>query len=124
MELVKTYIKNFNTNKLYYLLLLLLIPFIIYIFYYKKPEYVDEYESKIKILNTKIDFLNKENIDLNKKIKKYKSQIYNINKNIFIKDNEIKKLKIKTNEKIKYIDYLTDSELERFFTNRYKTKPN
>jgi peptidoglycan hydrolase CwlO-like protein len=99
---------------------LILIAWLVYIFSYKQPDYIDNHDSKIKVLDLKVDSLYKANEGLILKIDSLNNQINNLDHQIGLKDNRIKTLKKITNEKVNAVDSFNNDELERFFTERYR----
>jgi chromosome segregation ATPase len=89
-------------------------------FFDDKEDYVDDYNAKIKALESKIDSLHNENEVLNNNIVELNLQITNLDKEIDLKDNKLIYLNQKTNEKVSSVDLFNDDELEQFFTNRYR----
>ena len=99
---------------------LILVAWLVYIFSYKQPDYIDDHNSKIEILDLKVDSLHKVNEGLTLKIDSLNNQINNLDRQIGLKDNRIKTLKKITNEKVNAVDSFNNDELERFFTERYR----
>ena len=102
------------------ILFVALICVIMYLFFDKKDNYVDEYNAKIKALEAKVDSLHSENEGLNNNILELNLQITNLDKEIDLQDNKIYTLNIKTNEKVSSVDLFNDDELEQFFTDHYR----
>jgi peptidoglycan hydrolase CwlO-like protein len=92
---------------------------IFFTFLSNKEEYVDNYNTKIKSLESKIDSLHNENGVLNNNIIELNLQVTNLDKEIDLQDNKIIYLNQKTNEKISSVDLFNDNELKQFFTDRY-----
>jgi hypothetical protein len=86
----------------------------------RDESYISEYESKIKLLELKVDSLHNLNDGLVYKIDTLNQKIVRLDKAIFLQDNRIITLKKQTNEKINSVDFFNDDELERFFTERYR----
>jgi peptidoglycan hydrolase CwlO-like protein len=93
---------------------------LVFAFLNDKEDYVDEYNTKIKALEAKVDSLHSENEGLNNNILELNLQITNLDKEIDLQDNKIYTLNIKTNEKVSSVDLFNDDELEQFFTDRYR----
>lgn len=93
---------------------------LMYAFFDTKKKYVEEYNSKIKALEAKVDSLHNENKLLDNNIFELNLQISNLDNKIDLQDNKIVYLNKKTNEKVSSVDLFNDDELERFFTNRYR----
>lgn len=96
------------------------ICILMYLFFDKKDNYVNEYNVKIEALEAKVDSLHNENEGLNNNILELNLQITNLDNEIDLQDNKIYNLNIKTNEKVSSVDLFNDDELERFFTDRYR----
>ena len=92
---------------------------IVFTFFNKKEDYVEEYNAKIEALEQKVDSLHHINDELTFKIDTLNGQISKLDQQIDLKDNRIKTLKWKVNEKVNAVDSFDDDELERFFTERY-----
>ena len=107
-------------RNIYLIGLLIAIIWIVYLFSYKQPDYIDDHNDKIKVLDLKVDSLYKANEGLTLKIDSLNNQINNLDRQIGLKDNRIKTLKKITNEKVNAVDSFNNDELERFFTNRYR----
>ena len=105
---------------IYILKILVLISIIIWFLFSNKKDYVDDYNNKIKALEAKVDSLHSINNNLTYKIDTLNVQINSLDKEIVNKDNLIKNLIIKTNEKVKAVDNFNDDELYQFFTERYR----
>ena len=99
---------------------LILVVLLVYIFSYKQPDYIDDHNNKIEVLDLKVDSLSKVNGGLTLKIDSLNNQINNLDRQIGLKDNRIKTLKKVTNEKVSAVDSFNNDELERFFTDRYR----
>ena len=84
-----------------------------------EEEYVIDYTSKIDKLEQKVDSLHNVNGELTFKIDTLNVQISKLDQQIGLKDNRIKTLKWKINEKVNAVDSFNDDELTRFFTDRY-----
>ena len=85
-----------------------------------EKEYINEYNSKIKALEQKVDSLHYVNDGLVYKIDTLNQEIIKLDSAIYLQNNKIITLKNQTNEKINAVDSLNDDELTRFFTERYK----
>ena len=99
---------------------LILVAWLVYIFSYKQPDYIDDHNNKIEVLDLKVDSLQKINEGLTLKINSLNNQINNLDRQIDLKDNRIKTLKKITNEKVSAVDSFNNDELERFFADRYR----
>lgn len=99
---------------------LILVALLVYIFSYKQPDYIDDHNNKIEVLDLKVDSLSQVNGELTLKIDSLNNQINNLDRQIGLKDNRIKTLKKVTNEKVSAVDSFNNDELERFFTDRYR----
>ena len=97
---------------------ILLILGLIYLFS-NKIEYVAQYSNKIKSLEKTIDSLHIKNKDLDSTIKGLNQSINKLDNQIVLKNKKIIILNKKTYEKVNAVDFFSDDELEKFFTNRY-----
>jgi peptidoglycan hydrolase CwlO-like protein len=115
MNFKKTWLgKNLN------LLVILGACAIVFTFFNKKEDYVDEYNDKIKALEQKVDSLHNINDELTFKIDTLNQQIGILDQELDLKDNKINNLKYEISIKVDAVDSFNDDELERFFTERYK----
>jgi peptidoglycan hydrolase CwlO-like protein len=105
---------------LYIISLIFLASILGYILFGGDEDYVDDYNTQINDLESKIDSLHGINSTLNIKIEGLTDQISTLDKELDLQDTKIIGLKKKVNEKIISIDFLNDDELELFFTDRYK----
>ena len=85
-----------------------------------EKEYINEYNSKIKALEQKVDSLHYVNDGLVYKIDTLNQEIIKLDSAIYLQNNKIITLKNQTNEKINAVDSFNDDELTRFFTERYR----
>ena len=93
---------------------------IVFQFFNEKENYVNEYNAKIEALEKKVDSLHSENDELTFKIDTLNGQISKLDKQIDLKDSRINNLKYEINTKVNTVDDFNDSELEKFFTDRYR----
>ena len=115
MNFKKTWLgKNLN------LLVIIGACIIVFTFFNKKEDYVDEYNDKIKALEQKVDSLHHINDELTFKIDTLNQQIGILDQELNLKDNKINNLKYEISIKVDAVDSFNDDELERFFTERYK----
>ena len=85
-----------------------------------KEDYISKYNAKIEALEKKVDSLHSENDELTFKIDTLNGQISKLDKQIDLKDSRINNLKYEINTKVNAVDDFNDSELEKFFTDRYR----
>jgi len=117
MELKKTWLwKNLN------LLVILGIGLWIIIILQKKEDYVDKYNNQIQNLEQKVDSLHHLNVGLSFKISTLNTKIHKLDQELDLKNNKINNLRYEIRVKVDAVDTFSNSELERFFTERYKTK--
>ena len=86
-------------------------------------KYISDYsliENQIQDSKIRVDSIRKRNIELEKKITIFEKNIEQIDNNISKIDKDITKLKRDTDEKIRNVDNYTPSELQYFFSNRYR----
>lgn len=98
---------------------------IIAILFYKlyttsqNESYVEDYNNKIKVLESKVDSLHSINIGLNCKIDTLNQQVNKLDLQIGLRNSRISNLKYRINEKVNTVDAFNNSELEKFFADRY-----
>ncbi len=105
--------KNLN------LLVILGACIIVFSFFSKREEYIDEYNAKIEALEQKVDSLHHENDELTFKIDTLNVEISKLDQQLDLKDDRINNLRYEISTKVDAVDSFNDDELERFFTERY-----
>jgi len=85
-----------------------------------EDEYINEYNSKIEALESKINSLHNINEELTLEIDTLNGQITKLDQEISKQDSKIVTLKRQTNEKVNNVDSFGDDELEQFFAERYR----
>tara|TARA_R110001599_G_scaffold78924_1_gene214185 strand:+ start:159 stop:542 length:384 start_codon:yes stop_codon:yes gene_type:complete len=85
-----------------------------------EDKYINEYNSKIEALESKINSLHNINEELTLEIDTLNGQIIKLDQEISKQDSKIVTLKRQTNEKVNNVDSFGDDELEQFFTERYR----
>jgi peptidoglycan hydrolase CwlO-like protein len=105
---------------LYLILIVLGGVYVYYLSFSNDEEYVNDYNTKIKNLEQKVDSLHHLNDELTFKIDTLNNQITQLDQELDLKDNKINNLKYEINTKVDAVDYFNDDELERFFTDRYR----
>jgi peptidoglycan hydrolase CwlO-like protein len=93
---------------------------IVFVFFNKKEDYVEEYNAKIEALEQKVDSLHSVNDELTFKIDTLNVQIGKLDQELDLKDNKINNLRYEISTKVDAVDNFNDDELERFFTERYR----
>ncbi len=93
---------------------------IVFTFFNKKEDYVEEYNTKIEALEQKVDSLHHINDELTFKIDTLNVQISKLDQELDLKDNRINNLRYEISTKVDAVDNFNDDELERFFTERYR----
>tara|TARA_R110001592_G_scaffold1726_2_gene10253 strand:+ start:1381 stop:1752 length:372 start_codon:yes stop_codon:yes gene_type:complete len=106
-------------KKNYHLFVILGTCIIVFNFFLKEEDYVEDYSLKIQALEAKVDSLHTENSELVKESKVLENQLANYDKRIKNLNLKINVIKNKTQQKIDAVDSFGDDELERFFTERY-----
>ena len=96
------------------------IYYLINMYSSNEEEYINEYNSKIEVLNDKINSLHSVNEGLTLEINILTNQISALDQEISKQDSKIVILKKQTNEKVNNVDSYRDDELEQFFTERYR----
>jgi peptidoglycan hydrolase CwlO-like protein len=110
-----------SKERLVYLIILLLGSIYIYFLTFSESEdYVNDYNSKIDLLQQKVDSLHSLNDTLTIKIDNLNGQITQLDQELDLKDNKINNLKNEIKIKVDAVDSFSDDELEKFFTERYK----
>ena len=107
-------------KKNYHLFVILGAGIIVFNFFSKKEDYVEDYSLKIQALEAKVDSLHAENSELVKESKVLENQLANYDKRIKNLNLKINVIKNETQQKIDAVDSFGDDELERFFTERYR----
>ena len=79
------------------------------------------YLQKIEDLETKVDSLHSENETLNIEVTRMESQLASYDKEVDSLENKIVIIKKRTDEKLRNVNNLTISELQRFFSERYNS---
>jgi peptidoglycan hydrolase CwlO-like protein len=110
---------KFNERFLYSLKIVILLVIIAWLLLSNEEDYTEDYNAKIVALEQKVDSLHYINDNLTFKIDTLNGQIVKLDQQIDVKDNRIRTLKWKVNEKVNAVDSFNDNELERFFTERY-----
>jgi peptidoglycan hydrolase CwlO-like protein len=105
--------KNLN------LLVILGACIIIFTFFEKREDYVEEYNAKIIALEQKVDSLHHENDELTFKIDTLNVEISKLDQQLDLKDDRINNLRYEISTKVDAVDSFNDDELEKFFTKRY-----
>ena len=112
---------GYKERVIYILKIIVLICIIIWLLYSDRERYVEEYNAKIEALESKVDSLHNINDDLTFKIDTLNGQIQNLDQEIYLKNNRINNLKYEISTKVDAVDDFNDDELERFFTERYRS---
>ena len=106
--------KNLN------LLVILGACIIVFTFFEKREDYVEEYNAKIVALEQKVDSLHSVNDELTFKIDTLNVEINKLDQQLDLKDTRINNLRYEISKKVDAVDSFNDDELERFFTERYR----
>ena len=112
---------GYKERVIYILKIIVLICIIVWLLYSDRERYVEEYNAKIEALESKVDSLHNINDDLTFKIDTLNGQIQNLDQEIYLKYNRINNLKYEISTKVDAVDDFNDDELERFFTERYRS---
>ena len=112
---------GYKERVIYILKIIVLICIIVWLLYSDRERYVEEYNAKIEALESKVDSLHNINDDLTFKIDTLNGQIQSLDKEIYLKNNRINNLKYEISTKVDAVDNFNDDELERFFTERYRS---
>tara|TARA_R110000823_G_scaffold70260_1_gene162148 strand:+ start:111 stop:494 length:384 start_codon:yes stop_codon:yes gene_type:complete len=105
---------------LYFAIVFFGVYYLVNMYSSNEEEYINEYNSKIEVLNDKINSLHNVNEDLTLEINVLTNQILALDQEISKQDSKIVILKKQTNEKVNNVDSYRDDELEQFFTERYR----
>lgn len=100
-------------------ILIIAILFYKLYFAFQNESYIEDYNNKIKVLESKVDSLHSINSGLNCKIDTLNQQVDKLDLQIGLKNSRISNLKYRINEKVNTVDSFSNSELEKFFTDRY-----
>ena len=105
---------------LYFVIVFFGVYYLVSMYSSNEEEYITEYNSKIEVLNDKINSLHNINEGLTLEIDVLTTQISVLDQEISKQDSKIVILKKQTNEKVNNVDSYRDDELEQFFTERYR----
>jgi len=111
---------KFNERFFYLLKIIILLVIVAWLLFSNEEDYTEDYNAKIVALGQKVDSLHHINDELTFKIDTLNVQISKLDKQIGLKDNRIKNLKWKVNEKVNAVDSFNNDELTKFFTDRYR----
>lgn len=101
-------------------IILALAGIIIYYLLFKQKEFdTTQYLSKIENLEQKVDSLHTKNKVLNYEVSRMESEIAMYTKEVDSLENRIVIIKKNTDEKLRNVNSLSISELQRFFAERY-----
>ena len=107
-------------NRISVILLCITTLCIFWIINKKEDIDVKSYLDKIEMLERKVDSLDKKNTILDKQADSLEIQIEEYDKKIRNLNYSINVIKKETNEKLNAVNDLTDDELERYFSERYR----
>jgi len=107
-------------NRISVILLCITTLCIFWIINEKEDIDVQSYLKKIEMLEKKVDSLHTKNEALDKQADSLELQLGEYDKKIRNLNNSINVIKRETNEKLNAVNNLTDDELERYFTERYR----
>ena len=110
-----------NKERIFYFLVIIACIYAVYIFYTKNDpqDYIDEYNKRIELLDSKIDSLHSENDLLINEVDSLNTTIEGLDKEILEQDSALSNLKQQTDEKINSVNSFSNSELAKFFAERY-----
>ena len=110
-----------NKERIFYFLVIIACIYAVYIFYTKNDpqDYIDEYNKRIELLDSKIDSLHSENDLLVNEVDSLNGTIKELDLEISKQDSALSNLKQETNEKINSVNSFSNSELTKFFAERY-----
>ena len=107
-------------NRISVILLCITTLCIFWIINEKEDIDVKSYLDKIEMLEKKVDSLHTKNTILDKQADSLEIQIVEFDKKIRNLNYSINVIKKETNEKLNAVNDLTDDELERYFSERYR----
>lgn len=107
-------------NRISVILLCITTLCIFWIINKKEDIDVKSYLDKIEALEKKVDCLHNKNTILDKQADSLEIQIVEYDKKIRNLNYSINVIKKETNEKLNAVNDLTDDELERYFSERYR----
>ncbi len=111
---------GYRERVIYIIKIVVLICIIAWLLFTNRERYVEEYNAKIEALEQKVDSLHGINDELTFKIDTLNNEIVKLDKEINVQDNRIRTLKWKINEKVIAVDTFSNTELYKFFTERYR----
>lgn len=112
----------FLREKLIYICFLaLLILGCIFYFSPKDEKYVDIYNTKIEVLQCRIDSLNNVNIELIYKIDTLNFKISGLDDRLQQKTLQINRLRNEIISQVSIVNDFTNNQLQEFFTNHYNS---
>ena len=111
---------GYRERVIYIIKIVVLICIIAWLLFTNRERYVEEYNAKIEALEQKVDSLHGINDELTFKIDTLNYEIVKLDKEINVQDNRIRTLKWKINEKVIAVDTFSNTELYKFFTERYR----
>lgn len=94
---------------------------IFYLLYRQKDFDTSSYLQKIELLEQKVDSLHSTNDALNCELSTLESKLNEYDKEVDSLENRIVVIKRVTDEKLRNVNTLTVSELQRFFSERYNS---
>ena len=112
---------GYKERVVYILKIIVLICIVAWLLFTDRERYVEEYNAKIQALEEKVDSLHGINDELTFKIDTLNTQIKGLDKEISLKNSRINNLKYEISTKVDAVDDFNDDELERFFTERYRS---
>jgi len=107
-------------NRISVILLCITTLCIFWIINEKEDIDVKSYLDKIEMLEKKVDSLHTKNSILDKQADSLEIQLVEFDKKIRNLNYSINVIKRETNEKLNAVNDLTDDELERYFSERYR----
>ena len=109
-----------SSNILTVVLIVIVLLLMGYIFTSDKPDYIKEYNSKIRVLEAKVDSLHSINHGLVDESDSLKLRILDYNREIEHLNSRIYAIQKSTQQEINAVDSFGDDELEKFFADRYR----
>lgn len=111
---------SYKKDIIYLVIIAILGAVIIKFMYIDNPSYYEDYNSKIDALNLKIDSLHSINEDLTFSLDSLNNEISELDILLVNSKNTINRIKNETDKALDAAYNFTKSELNNFFSNRYR----
>lgn len=105
---------------IYIIIILILSTVVVKFIFIDNPKYMEDYNTKIDALNLKIDSLHSENDKLITSLDSLNNEISELDAILISSKNTINRIKNETDKALDAAYNFTKSELDKFFTDRYR----